>query len=108
MNKRDMIKKLTRLGLKCRFLPVFEKETGVILLKTKDTGRMKHGRFYGTEVALFPEDTRFAVLTSNLVLASKLGTEHGLLISLTTHTAEALVPAVYADAVLPKFGACVR
>ena len=106
MTIQEMSARLSNLGLKKTYRPVWEHEGRAILLATRRPAAITDGRLVGCEIAL-SGDT-FRVWTGKKQKARVYAKAHGLKVRLWDGEAELSVPASLADAILPKFGAKTR
>ena len=106
MTKDQMLAVLAELGLKKKFKPYCEDESGTILLATKHPAQIVEGWLEGCEISL-RDGGMFCVWTHQLIKAKRLAMLHGLKIRLLDGEVELYVPATLADSILPTLGAKV-
>lgn len=106
MNISEAVADLAALGLKSKFRPGIEPETGAMVLATKTPTHIVDGALVGCEIVRVPGG--FRVWTSQVRKAEKLAAQHGIAVRSGGGEADLVVPVTLADEVLPHLGARIR
>lgn len=106
MTISEAVAGLAGLGIRRRFHPIIEAETGAVLLKTKRPVQIVDGALEGCEIVQVAGG--FKVWTSQTRKAEKLAKRHGIYVRNCGGEAELVVPASLADELLPQLGARIR
>lgn len=103
----EMMEMLRRMGVKTRFKPYRETETGALMLRSRRPAEIAEGRLAGSQIDLIPPAT-FRVWTAQAKKAKAYAARYGLRIRLLDGEAELFIPAHLADDLLRDFGARVK
>lgn len=107
MTVTEMRDKLKGMGLKRRYWPYQDDETGTFLLRTNRPAKIVDGWLYGCEIDVYDNQT-FRIWTPQVKKARADAKFHDLKIKLMDGECELFVPAELADIVLPQYGAKSR
>lgn len=107
--KGELLELLRGMGVKARFKPYREPESGAILLQVKRPAHIVDGRLAGEQVDLYRHTPpTFRVWTSHTKKAKAYATHYGLRLRMIDGECELFIPGHLADDLLPKFGAKVK
>lgn len=106
MNISEAASDLAALGLRSKFRPAIEPETGAMVLVTKTPAHIVDGALVGCEIVRVPGG--FRVWTSQVRKAERLAKHHGIAARCSGGEADLIVPVSLADELLPQLGARIR
>lgn len=106
MTISEAVADLAALGLRSKFRPAIEPETGAMVLATKTPAHIVDGALVGCEIVRVPGG--FRVWTSQVRKAERLAKQHGIAARCGGGEADFVVPVSLADELLPQLGARIR
>lgn len=103
MTKKELLEKIESIGLKLRYVPYEEPETGAICLKAKRQATINDGKLTGCEIDIIGAKT-VRIWTCKTKLARKILSENnGCKVEFLDHECNLFVPIAIADKILPAF-----
>lgn len=102
--RKELEQIIISMGCKSLFKPRLDKESDRILLMVRRSASIQDGRLLGSEIDVYDSHT-FRVWTGKVRKAKELARQYGLKIRLLDGECELFIPVLFADSVLPIFGA---
>jgi hypothetical protein len=106
-SRKQLSEKIEAMGVKKKFKPYTEPESGAIMLQVRNPALIMDGLLVGSEIDVYDKST-FRIWTGRKQKARAYAQRYRLTIRLLDREAELFVPAHLADEILPKFGAKVK